>query len=280
MVTLHVSVWVEIVTIQSIMYSPWSRSTWACELKFASIFARHSLHMSRSTWACELKFRPQWWHIHHLWSRSTWACELKCSFLNPWHCTIWSRSTWACELKSLAQCQMWRRQCHAPRERVSWNFSGILMPALDQVTLHVSVWVEITKLWEAKYIEAVTLHVSVWVEIVNIMKSCVRVWSRSTWACELKYCYIRIWYLSSRSRSTWACELKFVTFSSNTRIMSHAPRERVSWNSSIIYSLRAVEVTLHVSVWVEINHGIIKSMVNRSRSTWACELKYIDNKFH
>ena len=36
-----------------------------------------------------------------------------------------------------------------------------------------------------------------------------------------------------------------------------------------------VNVTLHVSVWVEMNTQIVKDKLEKSRSTWACELKCI-----
>ena len=53
----------------------------------------------------------------------------------------------------------------------------------------------------------------------------------------------------------------------------HAPRERVSWNMLIACLLCAFIVTLHVSVWVEIALNYISSQNIQSRSTWACELK-------
>ena len=147
-VTLHVSVWVEIETVPAgatveFSHAPrervswnWqkhdtfsticqSRSTWACELKCS----RKHFHLqglaSRSTWACELKFQG----VVGLWdkfaSRSTWACELKLISHFPLVIIFKSRSTWACELK-------W------PHERIG-RYS-------QRVTLHVSVWVEITPL--------------------------------------------------------------------------------------------------------------------------------------
>ena len=164
---------------------------------------------------------------------------------------------------------------------------------------------------------SVTLHVSVWVEISIALFIYFSNMSRSTWACELKY-YIRqsivgslshaprervswncneinkkegegchaprervswnyfltrinkIWILS---RSTWACELKctyWTRFAFNQR---HAPRERVSWNKEVKSKMFPPVVTLHVSVWVEINLFFIGITRSWSRSTWACELK-------
>ena len=54
---------------------------------------------------------------------------------------------------------------HAPRERVSWNFSISSKLICDRVTLHVSVWVEMRLQVYGVCKIAVTLHVSVWVEI-------------------------------------------------------------------------------------------------------------------
>ena len=124
--------------------------------------------------------------------------------------------------------------CHAPRERVSWNLCNEIVNSSCNVTLHVSVWVEITFSGEGSII----------------------------------------------------------------RVRSHAPRERVSWNLQKLCFLTNCFVTLHVSVWVEISlttfflgwfsvtlHvSVWVEMYNptswgiwivcRSRSTWACELKY------
>ena len=122
---------------------------------------------SRSTWACELKcqvFRC-FCQIHS--SRSTWACELKWNFCNlKIKYFTASRSTWACELKFYFFCVILK---------YGW------------VTLHVSVWVEITIFWELGSEVKVTLHVSVWVEIITIKRDNCIAASRSTWACELKW---------------------------------------------------------------------------------------------
>ena len=101
--------------------------------------------------------------------------------------------------------------CHAPRERVSWNFYCHVLPICYLVTLHVSVWVEINPVVSRALPLYVTLHVSVWVEMKMLLTWESRFWSRSTWACELK------------------CEKtgKLSDFK------GHAPRERVSWNSRV-----------------------------------------------
>ena len=78
---------------------------------------------------------------------------------------VQSRSTWACELKSPNRLAMIVALRHAPRERVSWN----LLPS----PVAMATWV--------------TLHVSVWVEMTSAGRFSVNESSRSTWACELKY---------------------------------------------------------------------------------------------
>ena len=99
----------------------------------------------------------------------------------------------------------------------------------------------------------VTLHVSVWVEMLSsLLVITGRKQSRSTWACELKY--------------FGACQPLFL-------IQRHAPRERVSWNCPVCAWRRALKVTLHVSVWVEICTSAVGCSLIMSRSTWACELK-------
>ena len=56
----------------------------------------------------------------------------------------------------------------------------------------------------------------------------------------------------------------------------HAPRERVSWNLLQKFCLLTNCVTLHVSVWVEIMFSpSLGISVQKSRSTWACELKSV-----
>ena len=198
-------------------------------------------------------------------------------------------------------------------------YTVLLNCPLDNVTLHVSVWVEIFKSRFSVFVWMVTLHVSVWVEIQIRVRQVSwysshaprervswndrvgyqrlswvshaprervswnnglhlhrcsgdshapreRVsWnlqecrqsrpsypSRSTWACELKYQRMLCIWNDRGSRSTWACELKW-KFDCKT-----------SWWT---------QVTLHVSVWVEIIIVTIGSIIRMSRSTWACELK-------
>ena len=102
--------------------------------------------------------------------------------------------------------------------------------------------------------------------------------------------------MNTQSRSTWACELKSKpVVKVEVEMKGHAPRERVSWNAFKQPYLLRRGVTLHVSVWVEIHHSVLlfyrhtvtlhvsvwveingvgkTSIIDRSRSTWACELK-------
>ena len=142
-----------------------SRSTWACELKSCICKMRGNGGVSRSTWACELKlyvastFFPSYGHAPR--ERVSW---------NNWvwiviHRVNASRSTWACELKWFCRLHISKNLCHAPRERVSWN------PTFWQIVGNTG---------------PVTLHVSVWVEISSLAPAVWVFQSRSTWACELK----------------------------------------------------------------------------------------------
>ncbi len=184
---------------------------------------------------------------------------------------------------------------HAPRERVSWNLPLKSTFATVTVTLHVSVWVEISTRFQIAVRDFVTLHVSVWVEILVIRTSCKTAVSRSTWACELKYqTYLqnmRTFRHAPRERVSWNIQLSsktlvcIVTLHVSVwveilfaycvcfSVWSHAPRERVSWNAWYAMQIRELQVTLHVSVWVEITLNKLKEVLQLSRSTWACELK-------
>ena len=95
-VTLHVSVWVEILTVLCLRPAYPSRSTWACELKWQNYRRSAIVSKSRSTWACELKSLVQyikdllWCHAPR--ERVSWNCKI----------VIYSDL----------------RKCHVPRERV------------------------------------------------------------------------------------------------------------------------------------------------------------------
>ena len=232
-VTLHVSVWVEITSRYYLSHDKWVTlhvSVWVeigANNRLIHIYLSHAPR-ERVSW----NYCGTGYLLPLLLSRSTWACELKSKKL-PSHSTLPPR--------------------HAPRERVSWN--------------------EIVMTFFAYKFE-VTLHVSVWVEIV--------------WRCS----FVLSW---CKSRSTWACELKYLAPLADVRLLCHAPRERVSWNSWVTMTfvryvvtlhvsvwveidsdctlIDVVKVTLHVSVWVEIPISLVLLAWNLSRSTWACELK-------
>ena len=186
-------------------------------------------------------------------SRSTWACELKFdksdSFINDSSHAPRERVSWNNEQNF----KVATLQRHAPRERVSWNEKFPTIETIFDVTLHVSVWVEICELYVCRNGAGVTLHVSVWVEIHHSVLLFYRHTSRSTWACELKCAWEPFPRWPIPSRSTWACELKwFLSF----------------------YPHQSDIVTLHVSVWVEMLEFENVKKIKASRSTWACELKF------
>ena len=142
-----------------------------------------------------------------------------------------SRSTWACELKYSRKPPFPERLSHAPRERVSWNISSMVLIQLLMVTLHVSVWVEISNHRHYGCDVVVTLHVSVWVEILiagtlsfGIASHAPR--ERVSWNILEE----KEKNSSAGSRSTWACELKWICVTYHAGVTGHAPRERVSWN--------------------------------------------------
>ena len=121
---------------------------------------------------------------------------------------------------------------HAPRERVSWNFctvSKICATHRHAPRERVS-WNTRHHWWTSN--ELVTLHVSVWVEI----KSADNIG------------HISIGH-APRERVSWNCwQVRWTWF-----LQGHAPRERVSWNFCFRRrKKRTFQVTLHVSVWVEI----------------------------
>ena len=144
-----------------------------------------------------------------------------------------------------------------------------------KVTLHVSVWVEIYLLRHKTMTFQVTLHVSVWVEIKIVATLQLFKQSRSTWACELKFTISLNFVSSALSRSTWACELKCIICTVCSCHWSHAPRERVSWNS--IFKVSGNFSTASRSTWAcELKCKSVQQHFGNllSRSTWACELKW------
>ena len=273
-VTLHVSVWVEIDCHNNYLFhffchAPRERVSW--NLDTLKIYFYHWSHAPRervswNSFPCSILFRQKvtlhvsvWVEIQRplklcdsiyvtlhvsVWveiittgkttfdksSRSTWACELKCvaeffkATLNG------SRSTWACELKLKIIAVPAPVVCHAPRERVSWNF--YLKQMYGIVCCHAPR-------------------------------------ERVSWNVQVYFISVIVWV----SRSTWACELKYIYDKSTTSCSGHAPRERVSWNWLILIMIGFVVVTLHVSVWVEIEIRWYKlnkktSHAPRERVSW------------
>ena len=120
----------------------------------------------------------------------------------------------------------------------------------------MSVWVEIPIVIDVSSPTVVTLHVSVWVEMLHF----------------------RYHNTGKKSRSTWACELKLGLALQTMQASRHAPRERVSWNKQLYNGNPSVMVTLHVSVWVEMELCHLWHKNRRSRSTWACESIFVSTQ--
>ena len=102
-------------------------------------------------------------------------------------------------------------------------------------------------------IPLVTLHVSVWVEIHQL---------RSFSAPTVVTLHVSVWVEIRRNKLL------------SNFVSRHAPRERVSWNQSLLLSAwTRPEVTLHVSVWVEIISvsvisAVYSSHAPRERVSW------------
>ena len=94
----------------------------------------------------------------------------------------------------------------------------------------------------------------------------------SVWVEMIYSLILPIAYLSHapRERVSWNAYIRRY----DEEIMRHAPRERVSWNNQDSRGERVAYVTLHVSVWVEIIVLGLAKFKSMSRSTWACELKF------
>ena len=167
------------------------------------------------------------------------------------------------------------------------------------VTLHVSVWVEIYTTRPPRFKGEVTLHVSVWVEIISLNRhtvcmNCHAPRERVSWN---SHHGILLFYRHShapRERVSWNAPLptrgrtcgghaprERVSWNKINPYLiglrsGHAPRERVSWNTILLSATAKATVTLHVSVWVEMKLPITLKSLSSSRSTWACELKYVN----
>ena len=170
--------------------------------------------------------------IRRISSRSTWACELKFSTVHQFQSKIKSRSTWACELKYAINTLFYSYSMSRSTWACELKFC-LYCPILNLICHAPRERVS----WnERRY-----LFYQRWAA------------SRSTWACELKFCIFVYCQYFILSRSTWACELKcFLCIFSEQNFSGHAPRERVSWNTTYSTHEPLTTVTLHVSVWVEI----------------------------
>ena len=102
--------------------------------------------------------------------------------------------------------------------------------------------------------------------------------SRSTWACELKFVHLTTLLDFPRVTlhvSVWV-EIDIHPYRPWIR-MGHAPRERVSWN--LIINMLVLYKRKSRSTWAcELKFNRQRKNLCRhwSRSTWACELKFHD----
>ena len=191
--------------------------------------------------------------------------------------------------------------CHAPRERVSWNEKSAKTES--DMTESRSTWACELKLC----IYPVSNNFTYWsrstwaceLKLLSGFGIIRKKPSRSTWACELKWNFVssafhkksghapreRVsWniykiekhFIRCQSRSTWACELKSAIIPWQCLTSRHAPRERVSWNATLVTLDN--EVIGHAPrERVSWNHKRNVSPLTfwMSRSTWACELKWL-----
>ena len=143
LVTLHVSVWVEIKIWLIKFRSLQSRSTWACELKL----------ISSGHWAPTNGHAPR--------ERVSWNVPTnKLGIKEECHAPR-ERVSWNTSAEKIAE------KLAVTLHVSVWVEIAMALAASVRslVTLHVSVWVEImNSMWMYKF-TVVTLHVSVWVEI-------------------------------------------------------------------------------------------------------------------
>ncbi len=143
-VTLHVSVWVEIFIIGHFIVRLLSRSTWACELKLSLrlcwiVLTGHAPR-ERVSWNAKVRTNKQKGTGHAPRERVSWNDVLFINALVHIRHAPRERVSW----NVWWVCNDIRWHCHAPRERVSWNITEWKKSSKISVTLHVSVWVEMT----------------------------------------------------------------------------------------------------------------------------------------
>ena len=231
-VTLHVSVWVEIFTSNFVESSSESRSTWACELKLFSVAASwvYDSHAPRERVS---------------WNVVMAAATIQCNGHAPRERVSWN-------LRYLVATSI--LPCHAPRERVSWNKIPPSLRTQFAVTLHVSVWVEISTAIPVEN---------------NSAGHAPR--ERVSWNFK-GGCWISVERCHApRERVSWnvICEGDCIDSS------SHAPRERVSWNfhHRSFHCTPSCHAPRERVSWNFRSNLAISS--TESRSTWACELKFV-----
>ena len=122
---------------------------------------------------------------------------------------------------------------------------------------------------------------SVWVEIcltyTHTLDRCSHApRERVSWNTNILVSFINHSSHAPRERVSWNLNISRAAI----QLSRHAPRERVSWNDTPIQYTCFRRVTLHVSVWVEIKVKYDVFIVWESRSTWACELKWLLSQLH
>ena len=149
-VTLHVSVWVEIWPLPQRLlnrcHAPRERVSWnVIPYHWVFCFGGHAPR-ERVSW--NYLYAPVNCKVlgHAPRERVSWNCYDTEKISNA----TMSRSTWACELKFPVWPLLSEYSSHAPRERVSWNCKFAILSWYLAVTLHVSVWVEIVVMIERK----------------------------------------------------------------------------------------------------------------------------------
>ena len=232
-VTLHVSVWVEmflnliplLTRLVTLHVSVWVEIH--CKI-MVSALSTVTLHVS--VWVEMIVFYHNFIRFvsHAPRERVSWNDFAYCVSQKVFSHAPRERVSWNAHVNDIFEIL----RCHAPRERVSWN-----------------------PCWTADYRQT-TL-------------------SRSTWACELKFCVrcVRwnLWSHAPRERVSWNFFEIMITLSK----ISHAPRERVSWNDE--QKDKVKDNTCHAPrERVSWNRRILSPLCLPipSRSTWACELKF------
>ena len=298
-----------------------SRSTWACELKFMFFSSLHFLachaprervswnsgsisiktpeagHAPRErvSWNCILyrKFcscrhshapreRVSWNFLVSIYSinkaghapRERVSWNFLCGFVLC--LLVLSRSTWACELKSASAAKLSETNGHAPRERVSWNcqlkvFAGVTPGHAPRERVSWNPVNATSRLHSERHAprERVSWNFMYCPKNRTKVKVTLHV---SVWV-EMKFLRERLLPLprhAPRERVSWNCGGGDF-FSPSFR---HAPRERVSWNFHFLFHDRHVSQSR--STWAcELKWDNQKEWFekNTSRSTWACELK-------